>query len=141
MPNQAFPHHLPWCSPVSFVPAKVPIRTSDREIGSEATRAWQGPLMNRSGHLTLVKSTLTAMPIYLMMCDVLRRNFIWTGKDSHQRQKHSGLAHCLPSDNMGRAGRLGVQDLELAGFALRTRWIWPQRTDEEGAWSCRACVL
>jgi hypothetical protein len=91
--------------------------------------------MNRSGHLTLVKSTLTAMPIYLMMCDVLRRNFIWTGKDSHQRQKHSGLAHCLPSDNMGRAGRLGVQDLELAGFALRTRWIWPQRTDEEGACS------
>jgi hypothetical protein len=77
--------------------------------------------MNRSGHLTLVKSTLTAMPIYLMMCDVLRRNFIWTGKDSHQRQKHSGLAHCLPSDNMGRAGRLGGAGPGIGRFCFENQ--------------------
>jgi hypothetical protein len=33
--------------------------------------SWQGPLMNKSGRLTLVKSTLPAMPIYLTMSNKL----------------------------------------------------------------------
>ena len=52
--------------------------------------AWQGKLLNRSGRLVLVKSTLSALPIYLMMSDKLpswviheidslRRNFLWSG--------------------------------------------------------------
>jgi len=52
--------------------------------------AWQGKLLNRSGRLVLVKSTLSALPIYLMMLDKLpswviheidslRRNFLWSG--------------------------------------------------------------
>lgn len=32
-------------------------------------------------------------------------------------------------------GGLGVIDLKLAGFALRTRWLWLQKTDGSRAWS------
>ena len=33
------------------------------------------------------------------------------------------------------AGGLSIIDLMLAGFALRTRWLWLQRTDAERSWA------
>jgi hypothetical protein len=35
---------------------------------------------------------------------------------------------------MGKGG-LGVIDLRLAGVALRTRWLWLQRTEPDKAWA------
>lgn len=42
------------------------------------------------------------------------------------------MLHCFPPDNHGG---LGVQNLKLAGNALRTRWLWLQRTEPERAWA------
>ena len=74
------------------------------------------------------------MPIYMLMADKLppwvvremdgiRQNFLWTGTNSSCRGKNAEF------------GGLGIVDLKLAGFALRTRWLWFQRTDESRAWS------
>jgi hypothetical protein len=32
-------------------------------------------------------------------------------------------------------GGLGITDLKLAGFALQSRWLWLQKTDNSRAWS------
>ncbi|XP_072146649.1 uncharacterized protein [Setaria viridis] len=116
--------------PVEKVAAKLP--------------TWQGPLMNKSGRLTLVKSTLSSMPVYLSMSDKLppwvikqldgiRRNFLWTGKDTAVRGKNvvAWPTVCRPTIY----GGLGVVDLKLAGYALRTRWLWLQKVDEGRSWS------
>ncbi|CAL4948509.1 unnamed protein product [Urochloa decumbens] len=105
---------------------------------------WQGPLMNKSGRLTLVKSTLSTMPIYLTMSDKLppwvikqldsiRRNFLWTGQDKAVRGKNvvAWPTVCRPT----AYGGLGVIDLKLTGIALRTRWLWLQKTDASRSWS------
>lgn len=38
---------------------------------------------------------------------------------------------CRPKE----LGGLGVTDLKLAGYALQTRWLWLQRTDDDRAWA------
>ena len=88
--------------------------------------AWQGRLMNRSGRLTLIKSTLSAMPIYLTMSDklpgcviheidALRRNCLWSGKEEAMRGKNlvAWPTVCSPTD----CGGSGVVVLHLSGFA------------------------
>ncbi|CAO2194169.1 unnamed protein product [Urochloa humidicola] len=100
--------------------------------------------MNKSGRLTLVKFTLSTMPIYLTMCDQLppwvikeldaiRRNFLWTGTDKAVRGKNAvaWLTVCRPKE----LGGLGVIDLKLSGIALSTRWLWLQKTSADRAWS------
>ena len=57
--------------------------------------AWKGKLLNRAGRLTLVRSVLTAVPIYfltvfalrkwaLKKIDRLRRGFLWRGEQNRQ---------------------------------------------------------
>ena len=57
--------------------------------------AWKGKLLNRAGRLTLVRSVLTAVPIYfltvfalrkwaLKKIDRLRRGFLWRGEQNMQ---------------------------------------------------------
>jgi hypothetical protein len=40
-------------------------------------------------------------------------------------------AVCKPTE----LGGLGITDLKLVGFALQTRWLWLQKTDQSRAWS------
>ena len=40
-------------------------------------------------------------------------------------------ACCRPTD----LGGLGINDLELTGFALQTRWLWLHKSDQDRAWS------
>lgn len=72
-------------------------------------------------------------PWLICALDGIRRNFLWTGKDAAVRGKNlvAWPTVCRPTDY----GGLGIIDLKLAGFALRTRWLWLQRTDGERAWS------
>jgi hypothetical protein len=90
--------------------------------------AWKGYLMHRSKHLTLIKTTLVAMPVYTtishgMSTWVIKalvrifRAFLWSGSKS----THNGK--CLVAwDQVQRPlslGGLGVKDLKLMGRALR----------------------
>jgi hypothetical protein len=40
-------------------------------------------------------------------------------------------SRCRPTN----LGGLGISDLQLAGYALQTRWLWLQQADEQRAWS------
>jgi hypothetical protein len=87
-----FPIHY-LCAPLStsYLPKSQYIPLIEKVAAK--VPAWQGPPMNKSDHLTLVKSTISIMPIYLMMSyslpnwvvkeiDKICRNFLWTRTDS-----------------------------------------------------------
>jgi len=63
----------------------------------------------------------------------IQKGFLWEGKAA----ANGGNCHvnwqlvCRPTD----LGRLGVQDLELTGLALRLRWLWLDHPDRSRAWS------
>lgn len=100
--------------------------------------------MARSGRLVWIKSVLRAIPIYSMMADslpqwarndidVICRKFLWVGKDAsvHGKCMVAWAACCRPTE----MGGFGITDLKLAGYALQTRWLWLQKTDNNRAWS------
>lgn len=73
---------VPPCEILSFPIRYLGVRLSTRSLPKSQYRpliekvaaklpAWQGPLLNKSGRLILVKLTLLAMPIYVMVSDKL----------------------------------------------------------------------
>ncbi len=58
--------------------------------------------------------------------DKKRRAFLWMGTDSANggQCRVSWTRVCRPRD----LGGLGIPDLRVAGFALRVRWLWLQRS-------------
>jgi hypothetical protein len=100
--------------------------------------------MHRSGHLTLIKTTLAVMPVYnaishALMAWVIKafvrnfRAFLWSGSKS----THNGK--CLMAwDQEQRPlslGGLGIKDLELMGRALQLCWLWQQCSDPSRLWA------
>jgi hypothetical protein len=88
--------------------------------------------MNRSGELALIKSTLSAIPIYMAIGLGLAswvqdafigimRAFLWTGSDAVQLGKCMVVWPAVqrPLD----LGGLGIIDMKLFGMALRLRWM------------------
>jgi hypothetical protein len=104
------------------------------KIGSRIP-GWKGKLLSTAGRETLVKSVLTAQPIYRLtvfpmqkwlfkQIGRMRRSFLWKGEEP---EKVSG-GHCLvnwPTTCAPRdLGGLGILDLERFARALRLRWLW-----------------
>jgi len=78
----------------------------------------------------------TALPLSLwaIECiDKLRRAFIWAGAESVAagKCKVAWETVCRPRE----LGGLGVADLRRAGVALRVRWKWLRRVDDQRTWS------
>ena len=103
-----------------------------------------GSLMARSGRLIWVKSVMSAVPIYAMLAEKMPawvreeiesicRKFFWAGKDSSIRGKC--MVNWPTLARPTELGGLGVLDLKLFGYALQTRWLWLQKTDNDRAWA------
>ena len=99
---------------------------------------------NIAGRTALVRSTLSAIPVHMSIAlclsasaiesiDKLRRSFIWSGTASVSggRCKVTWPICCRPRD----LGGLGVTDLRRTGLALRLRWPWLRRVDQQRSWS------
>jgi hypothetical protein len=108
------------------------LKKSDEQALIDAVAArlplWKGSLLNIAGRTTLVRSTLSAIPVHMsiVLClsswaieciDKLRRAFIWSGTAmvSGGRCKVAWQICCRPRD----LGGLGVTDLRRTGLALR----------------------
>jgi hypothetical protein len=101
---------------------------------------WKGNLVNIVGRAMLVKCTLSAIPVHMAIAlclsswaiesiDKLRRAFIWCGAASVSggRCKVAWEIVYRPHN----LGGLGVADLRRTGVALRVRWPWLRRTDQQ----------
>jgi hypothetical protein len=104
---------------------------------------WKASLLDKGGRLELVRSTLSAMPIFSMMSldipvktilaiEKIIRGFLWKGR------KDVKGGHCLVAwDKVctpKKWGGLGIPNLRMMNVALRTRWLWLQRVDESKPW-------
>lgn len=101
-------------------------------------------MLNTSGLLALVKSTLFAIPVHVSIScclsawaigeiDHRRRAFLWCGSDRANRGK------CKVAWPVAYApkcyGGLGIPDLKTLGYALRLRWEWLRRTQPDSTWA------
>lgn len=99
--------------------------------------------MAAAGRTTLVKSVLSAQPIYLLTAlkvmkesleqlDKQRRRFLWagTGDITGGKCKVNWAKTCLPTSQ----GGLGVLSLDKFTRALRLRWLWNEWRDPSKLW-------
>ena len=104
---------------------------------------WKAGLLQRSGRLILLDSTLTATPVYHMLSldlpawfftciDKLLRGFFWSAATEARRGQCvvAWKTVCLPK----QLGGLGVKNLRLMNHALRARWRWLQLTQADKPW-------
>jgi hypothetical protein len=100
--------------------------------------------MHHSGWLTLIKTTLAAISVYITMSQELPawllqaftkifKAFLWTSKEVVEGGK------CLVAwskvQRPLQLGGLGVTDLKLMGRALRFCWLWLKRVDRAKPWA------
>jgi hypothetical protein len=109
---------------------------------------WKGKLIHRSGRLTLIKTTMSAITVYtsismgllgwlLKQFRKIMLAFLWTGTDMVQSGK------CLVSwcriKRPLHLDKLGAIDLRLLGMALCVGWLCLHHTDPTRAWTSLSC--
>ena len=92
---------------------------------------WKRQYISKGGRLTLIKSTLSSLPIYLMSLFRLprrvrlrleynRRNFLWGGGDLDIKPH---LVNWTTVCSNKRDGGLGVRSLSILNKTLLYKWI------------------
>ena len=100
---------------------------------------WKGRILSQASRLSLIKSTLSALPMYYLsifkmpmgVMNVINRhlrNFFWSGGT------HSKKLHRVRWDFIARPkefGGLGVLDISIQNKALLTKWLWRLHDESE----------
>ena len=105
--------------------------------------AWGARMMNRGGRSTLVRTTLTTVPVHAMLLLDLSaktldellgicRGFMWKGR------KDVKGGHCVMAWNKVASPKevrgIGIPNLKLLNLALICRWAWLHRTEPSQPW-------
>lgn len=106
-------------------------------------QGWQGTMISIVGRRELIKSVITAQPVYLMSVikppkqfikefDKMRRRFLWAGDGEINggKCKVAWPRVCQPMEN----GGLGIKDFETFSRSLRLRWLWYAWDDRDRPW-------
>lgn len=102
---------------------------------------WKGRFFTSAGREVLVKTTLTATPIYHLTVlpqmkwvfkkiDRFRRAFLWKGEDPENVNAGSSLINWQEVCKPKNLGGLGILNLEKFARALRLRWLWYNWKDD-----------
>jgi hypothetical protein len=102
---------------------------------------WKRLYLSKGGRVTLIKSTLSNMPTYMLSlfpipADVakriekIQRDFLWGGmNDEFKHHLVEWDKVCTPIDE----GGLGIRNIRRFNQALLGKWLW-RFAHEEGAW-------
>ncbi|GKF16787.1 hypothetical protein Tco_0061705, partial [Tanacetum coccineum] len=104
---------------------------------------WELKTLSNGGRLTLLKSVLTAIPIYHMSLfkvpagiiknmESIRMNFFHGIDKSERKMVWIGLDNILASK---KYGGLGILSFYAANRALLFKWVWRFLTQEPSLWS------
>ena len=103
---------------------------------------WKRQYISKGGRLTLIRSTLSSLPVYFMSLFLLprkvrmrlekiQRDFLWGGGALEQRPHLvRWTLVCLEK----KKGGLGVRNLALMNKALLGKWNWRFATEREVLW-------
>jgi hypothetical protein len=104
--------------------------------------SWQRMYLSKGGRITLIKSTLSNLPTYLLSLfpipisvanriEKLYRDFLWGGLgDDFKYHLVSWSMVCIPT----REGGLGIRNLRLFNKALLGKWLWRYEHEKEALW-------
>jgi hypothetical protein len=104
---------------------------------------WRGSMMNKSGWLALIKSTLLAIPIHTCLIldmppwftkalNKIFKAFLWSGTDVMHGGK-CAMAWVRVQRPLA-LGDLGIFDPNRLGIAMHACWLWLQHTDLSRPW-------
>jgi hypothetical protein len=113
------------------------IETTERRLAG-----WKLGLLSKGGRLTLIKSTLSNLPTYLLSLfpitssvanrlEKVQRNFLW-GSTNEATKFHlvKWSSVCSPMKD----GGLGIRNLRRFNQALLGKWLWRYATEKEAYW-------
>ena len=103
---------------------------------------WKRQYISKGGRLTLIRSTLSSMPIHCMSLfymprsvrlrlERIQRNFLWGG-GALERKPHLVDRFIVCSDK--RKDGLGVRNSALLNKALLCKWNWHFTVEREALW-------
>lgn len=103
---------------------------------------WKRNFLSKEGQLTLVKCTLSNIPIYYFTAlplpvkvarkiERIQCHFLW-GDDDERRRYH--LVNWKEVKKPNRAGGLGIRPLVEMNKALHGKWLWRYMNEEGGLW-------
>ncbi|KAJ9681633.1 hypothetical protein PVL29_017839 [Vitis rotundifolia] len=103
---------------------------------------WKRQYISKGGRLTLIRSTLSSMPIYFMSLfylprkvrlrlEKIQRDFLWGG-GAIVEKPHLVRWNLVCMEK--RKGGLGVRNLALMNRALLSKWNWHFANDKEAFW-------
>jgi hypothetical protein len=106
--------------------------------------SWKDRMLQCSGCLTLIKTTLCAVLVYTSMSIVVPKwlikvikkiltAFLWSGSEMLQNGK-SSVAWSRVQRPL-HLGELRIMDLKLLGIVLRARWLWLHHSDPGHSWA------
>ena len=105
---------------------------------------WKRQFISKGGRITLIRSTLSSMPISLMSLlriprvvslrlEKIQRDFLWGG-GALERKPHLVKWDTVCLDK--RKGGLGVRRLSTLNRALLCKWNWRFVNERETLWRC-----
>ena len=102
----------------------------------------RGNLFPREGRITLIRSTLVSMPIYLMSLlrmprvvrlrlEKIQRDFLWGG-GALEKRPHLVKWDVIHSHK--KKGGLGIRNFSILNRALLCKWSWRFAIEKETFW-------
>ncbi|CAM0949967.1 unnamed protein product [Alopecurus aequalis] len=104
---------------------------------------WKGRWISIDGRLILVKFVMAAMPVFQLLAidypkwtqkviEKIQGAFLWTGTDTVSGGKclvkWSQLCYSL------QLGGLDIPNMQLQSNALKLRWLWQSKTEDDKPW-------
>lgn len=108
---------------------------------------WKRRVLSFAGRVTLIKSVLSALPVYYMSLfnmlegvakeiDRIQSSFLW-GDSEHNRKLHlvSWSKVCMSM----KQGGLGIKNIRLANESLLLKWWWRYGQEDDALWKLVIC--
>lgn len=136
--------------PINYLGAPLGAKHNDSKkwdpvIGMVQNRlaTWKKKFLSKGGRLTLIKSTLSNLPIYYLLVlnlatkvakklETIQCNFLWSDVDNENKKYH--LVNWKEVKKSVWDGDLGLRTLAKLNKALIGKWIWRCWNEPEGLW-------